>query len=77
MSLDWEPPTDHSPTARRIRFGCGGMVGMRIGARIAWEVTDFEFVHFAVGASVGFVLAGFVASGAGDEVWEWLTDQLR
>lgn len=77
MPSNWEPPTDHSPTARGIRFGCGGLVGIIIGARLAWEFTDFELMDCAIGAGLGFLVVGFLSSGAGDEIWERFTDWLR
>ena len=77
MQSNWEPPTDHSPTARGVRFGCGGLLGIIIGARLAWELTDFEAMDCAIGAGLGFVVVGVLASGAGDEIWAWLTDLLR
>jgi hypothetical protein len=77
MSLDWEPPTDHSPTARRMRFGCGGFVGILIGGRLAFEFTDFELTDFLIGAALGFVVVGFLSSRSGDEIWESLTGWLR
>jgi hypothetical protein len=57
------------PGERRVRFGCGALVGLLAGLRIAGGVTDSKAgtVLLVLLTVVGF---GLAAAWLGDRFWE-------
>lgn len=63
-----DPPPD--PTEKRVRFGCGTLVGGVIGAFVVAHRVDHESGWILVASVlVCAVLVGYMAMKEGDTVW--------
>jgi hypothetical protein len=64
---------DHVPDQleRRIRFGCGSVVGAVLG--FVWALWELEEIRLSLAIGAGTaLLSGVLATRYGDRFWYWL-----